>query len=173
MNEEDPQSKQTRSLGNTKTPGLAAFLRPGKWMCTSAPNSVWLLEWQNLHDIAIHCLQRKAHCMYRIRLANTRRRHRYRNQLVGAAGVDTLRLQPLREICRTMLATRKKLTRSPFTSFSTSSFDGGLADAVGKHKAKTLGKKVTHSAPSNAYFFAGDLCSLKDIQVHPFFINSI
>jgi hypothetical protein len=53
MNEEEPQSRQTRSFGNTKTPGLSAFLRPGKWMFTWAGSSSWLLEAQDLHDMAI------------------------------------------------------------------------------------------------------------------------
>jgi hypothetical protein len=52
MNEEEPQSRQTRSFGNTRTPGLFAFLRPGKWMFTSAGNTLWLLEAQNVHDMA-------------------------------------------------------------------------------------------------------------------------
>jgi hypothetical protein len=47
MNEEEPQSRQTRSLGNTKTPSSSEFLRPEKPMFTSAGNSVWLLEAQN------------------------------------------------------------------------------------------------------------------------------
>ena len=47
MNEEEPQSRQTRSLGNTKTPSSSEFLRPEKRMFTSAGNSVWLLEAQN------------------------------------------------------------------------------------------------------------------------------
>ena len=33
MNEEEPQSRHTRSLGNTRTPCFSALLRPGKWMC--------------------------------------------------------------------------------------------------------------------------------------------
>ena len=48
MNEEEPQSRQTRSLGNTRTPGLSAFLRPGKWMFTSAGYSVWSLDVQDV-----------------------------------------------------------------------------------------------------------------------------
>ena len=53
MNEEQPQSRQTRTLGNTKTPTVFAFLRSGKWMFISAGNSVWLLDVQNEHAMAI------------------------------------------------------------------------------------------------------------------------
>src|ERR1039458_9529768 len=53
MNEEEPQSRQTISLGNTRTPGLSASLRPGKWMFTSAGNSARLVEVQNVHDMVI------------------------------------------------------------------------------------------------------------------------
>jgi hypothetical protein len=52
-NEEEPQSRQTRSFGNTKTPGRFAFLRPGKTIFTSAGNSAWLLDSQNVHDMAM------------------------------------------------------------------------------------------------------------------------
>lgn len=47
MKEEDPQSRQTISLGNIKTPSSFALLRSEKQMFTSAENSVWLLEAQN------------------------------------------------------------------------------------------------------------------------------
>jgi hypothetical protein len=49
MNEEEPQLQQTRSLGNTKTPTVSALLRPEKRMFTSAGNSIWLLEAQDVH----------------------------------------------------------------------------------------------------------------------------
>ena len=52
MNEEEPQSRQTRSFGNTKTPELSESLRNGKWIFTSAENSLWLPDWQNVHGIA-------------------------------------------------------------------------------------------------------------------------
>jgi hypothetical protein len=53
MNEEDPQLQQTISLGNTKTPTVFAFLRPEKRMFTSAGNSIWLLEAQDVHTMVI------------------------------------------------------------------------------------------------------------------------
>ena len=37
MNREEPQSRQTTSLGNTQTQGLSRFLRPLKWMRVSSP----------------------------------------------------------------------------------------------------------------------------------------
>jgi hypothetical protein len=39
VNREKPQSKQTKSVGNNKTPGLSMFLRPWKWMFISLMNS--------------------------------------------------------------------------------------------------------------------------------------
>jgi len=53
MNEEEPQSRQIRTLGNTKTPTSSAFLRSGKWMFTSAGYSVWLLEPQFVQAMVI------------------------------------------------------------------------------------------------------------------------
>jgi hypothetical protein len=40
MNEETPQSKQTRTFGNSKNPELAKSQRLGKWILTSAGNSL-------------------------------------------------------------------------------------------------------------------------------------
>jgi hypothetical protein len=51
MNEDEPQSRQTRTLGNIRTPGFFAFWRPGKCMFTSAGNSFGLLDWQNLQGM--------------------------------------------------------------------------------------------------------------------------
>lgn len=39
MNRDWPQSKQIKTFGNTKTPGLPRFLKPLKWMFISALNS--------------------------------------------------------------------------------------------------------------------------------------
>jgi hypothetical protein len=38
VNREKPQSRETKSLGNTQTGGLSRFLRPGKWTRISVPN---------------------------------------------------------------------------------------------------------------------------------------
>jgi hypothetical protein len=43
-NREQPQSKQTETFGNTKTPGLARCLRPEKWIIISEVNSACLLD---------------------------------------------------------------------------------------------------------------------------------
>ena len=47
-----PQSKQTASFGNTKTPGLSRFLSPEKWMLISATNCVWFSEPHDLQIVA-------------------------------------------------------------------------------------------------------------------------
>src|SRR5271167_1742031 len=39
LNRDDPHSRQTKSLGNTHTPGFSTFWRPRKWMTISAVNS--------------------------------------------------------------------------------------------------------------------------------------
>jgi len=41
LNCEEPQSMHTKTLGNTRIPGLSRFLRPRKWRFTSATNSAW------------------------------------------------------------------------------------------------------------------------------------
>src|SRR5580765_5182389 len=51
LNSVTPQSKQTRSLGNTQTMGLSRPLSPGKWMATSALSLLWCSERQDLQDI--------------------------------------------------------------------------------------------------------------------------
>src|SRR5207245_10843316 len=38
VNRENPQSKQTKSVGTAQTPGLSRFLRPEKWNTISAAN---------------------------------------------------------------------------------------------------------------------------------------
>ena len=52
VNCEKPQAKQTKSFGNTKTPGSSTFLRLRKWMTISAANSDSLLDPHNRQDIA-------------------------------------------------------------------------------------------------------------------------
>jgi hypothetical protein len=39
VNPEKPQSKQTKTFGKAKTPGLSMFLRPRKWIIISVMNS--------------------------------------------------------------------------------------------------------------------------------------
>jgi len=46
-----PQSKQTAIFGKTITVGWSRFLRPGWWMMISEPNSFWLFDEHDLHDI--------------------------------------------------------------------------------------------------------------------------
>jgi len=41
---EEAQSKQTKTFGNTRTPGLSMFLTPLKWIIISVVNSAWLLD---------------------------------------------------------------------------------------------------------------------------------
>jgi hypothetical protein len=36
---EEPQSKQTKTFGNTRIPGLSMFLKPLKWIIISVVNS--------------------------------------------------------------------------------------------------------------------------------------
>lgn len=51
LNRVEPQSKQTRSVGYTNTPGLSIFLRPEKWIIISAENSTSLSEAQSMHGM--------------------------------------------------------------------------------------------------------------------------
>jgi hypothetical protein len=53
VNRAEPQSKHTKTLGNTKTPGLARCLKPEKWIIISEVNSACLLD--------LHSAQRIKH----------------------------------------------------------------------------------------------------------------
>jgi len=50
VNREEPQTRQTKTFGKNKTPGLSIFLKPRKWMFISAANSQWFSELHNRHD---------------------------------------------------------------------------------------------------------------------------
>ena len=52
VNCEKPQAKQTKSFGNTQTPGSSTFLRLRKWMIISAANSDSLRDPHNRQDIS-------------------------------------------------------------------------------------------------------------------------
>jgi hypothetical protein len=41
---ETPQSKQTKTFGNTNAPGLSRFLSPAKWIIISETNCVWFSD---------------------------------------------------------------------------------------------------------------------------------
>jgi hypothetical protein len=51
-NSAKPQSKQTESLGKTKTGGLSRFLSPERWTLISELNFRWFPERQDLHTIS-------------------------------------------------------------------------------------------------------------------------
>src|SRR5277367_6820927 len=51
-NSAKPQSRQTESLGNTKTGGLSRFLSPERWTLISELNFRWFSERQDLHTIS-------------------------------------------------------------------------------------------------------------------------
>ena len=50
---EKPQSRQTSSFANTRTPGLSMFSRPRKWTFISEVNSVVFIDPHELQVIAI------------------------------------------------------------------------------------------------------------------------
>jgi hypothetical protein len=51
VNREEPQSKQTRSVGKTKTPGSSTFLRPAQWINISVENSASLSDLHNIQGM--------------------------------------------------------------------------------------------------------------------------
>jgi len=59
VNREKPQFKQTKTLGNTQTPGLSMFLKPQKWIIISVGNSDSLLDAHNKQDMNVHSFRSK------------------------------------------------------------------------------------------------------------------
>jgi len=51
LNREEPQSKQTKTFGNSQTPGLSRFLSPMKWSIISAEKLPWFSEAHAGQDI--------------------------------------------------------------------------------------------------------------------------